>query len=193
MTNSTPAPAALDTLCAWAAVLTEAGWTAHPVAQIPAHLAGLRHLTDPAARVQARAHAYRAGDIDVELRSTARADDERPRWYVIAGWLSAPAVIAAARAAADDSTALAAGHLLTHGGWRLQRYEALTATHAEHQWTSADEIRWATYTAPDPDPDGEGGDGGWTLAHRAPGGHLQRITASASAPAALIAALALSA
>jgi hypothetical protein len=113
---------------------------------------------------------------------------------VIAGWLSAPAVIAAD----DDSTGLAAGRVLTDGGWRLQRYEALTATHAEHQWTSPDETRWATYTTPDPDPDpdgdGDGGDGGWNPAYRAPDGHhRQRITASASTPASLIAALARSA
>lgn len=195
MTNSTPEPDALEALCAWAAALTEAGWTAQPVEHKPAHLAGLRHLTDPAGRVQARAHAYRSGDIDVELRSSARAADQRPLWYVIAGWLRAPAVIAAARAAADDdSTGPVPGHL-AHGGWRLQRYEALTATLAEHQWTSADETRWATYTTPDHDPDGDGdgGDGGWSLAYSAPDGHRQRITASASTPAALVATLARSA
>lgn len=171
----------------WAEALTKAGWTPYE-ADTPRHLAGLRHLLDPAGRVQARAHAHHAGDIDVELRSTARRDDDGLLWYVIAGWLGAPAVIAAARAADDQTTGRAAGDQLTKAGWHLQRYEALTLTSSEYQWASADSTHWALYTTPD--PDGEG-DGGWILARPGPDGHRQRITASASTPAALVAALAL--
>ncbi|WP_194913256.1 hypothetical protein [Catenulispora rubra] len=180
-----------DTLTAWAAALIDAGWARQSIEKPPAHLAGIRILTDPDGHVQALAEAHHTGDIVVELRSTALRDDNRLVWYVIAGWLDAPVVAAAARAAGDEATGQAAGDLLINGGWRLQRYEAFTTTFSEYQWASGDDACWAVFTTPDSDPDGEGGDGGWTLAHPRPDGNRQTITASARTPAALIAALAL--
>lgn len=185
-------PETEQTLTAWAAVLTEAGWTTLQ-GEKPAHLAGMRHLVDPTGAVEARAHAYPEDGIEVTLLSTARLPEGGAAWHVIAGWLSAETVIAAARAAEDSAIGQAAGELLTTAGWTLQRYEAFTSTLAEYQWASPDDTRWATFTTPDPDPDGDGGDGGWILARPGEGDRQQRMTASARTPASAIAALALSA
>jgi hypothetical protein len=180
-----------QTLTAWADALTEVGWTPQPAKEVPAHLAGLRHLIDPAGAVEARAHAYPEEGIEVTLLSTARYPDGGAAWHVIAGWLSAETVIAAARAAEDAAVGHAAGELLTTAGWTLQRYEAFGPMSAEHQWASPDDTRWAVFTTPDPDPEGNGGDGGWILARPGDGGRQQRITASASTPSATITALSL--
>ena len=184
-------PETEQSLTAWAAALAEAGWTSLQ-ADKPAHLAGLRHLIDPAGAVEARAHAYPEDGIEVTLLSTARQPEGGAAWHVIAGWLSAEVVIAAARAAEDCAVGQAAGELLTTAGWTLQRYEAFTSTLAEYQWANPDDTRWATFTTPDPDPDGDG-DGGWILARPGDGDRQQRMTASARTPASTIAALALSA
>lgn len=93
-------PETEQSLTAWAAALAEAGWTSLQTHK-PAHLAGLRHLIDPAGAVEARAHAYPEDGIEVTLLSTARQPEGGAAWHVIAGWLSAEAVIAAARAAED--------------------------------------------------------------------------------------------
>lgn len=183
-----------QTLTAWADALTEAGWTPQPDREVPAHLAGLRHLIDSTGAVEARAHAYPEDGIEVTLLSTARLPGGGAAWHVIAGWLSAEAVIAAAPAEDAEEAAVgqAAGDLLTAAGWTLQRFEVLGPSFAEYQWASPDDTRWATFTTPDPDPDGNGGDGGWILSRPGDGGRQHRITASASTPAATITALALS-
>lgn len=183
-----------QTLTAWADALTEAGWTPQPDREVPAHLAGLRHLIDPAGAIEARAHAYPEDGIEVTLLSTARLPDGGAAWHVIAGWLSAEAVITAAPAEDAEEAAVgqAAGDLLTAAGWTLQRYEVLGPSLAEHQWASPDDTRWAVFTTPDPDPDGNGDDGGWILSRPGDGGRQHRITASASTPVATITALALS-
>lgn len=178
------------TLTAWAAALTEAGWTGLTVEEVPAHIAGLRHLTDPAGRVEARAHAYEDREIEVTLVSAARRSDNGQVWHVIAGWLPAGVVIAAARDADQDAIGQAAGDLLTAAGWHLQRYERVTATHAEHLWANDDDTRWAQYTTQDPD---DGHDGGWVMSTPGQAGRQQRTLASARTPAAAVAAIALTA
>lgn len=191
---TTPEPPDTDeALTAWDDALTEAGWTPQPVQEVPAYLAGLRHLIDPAGAVEARACAYPEETVEVTLLSTARLAAGGAAWHVIAGWLSPETVIAAARAAEDAAVGQAAGELLTADGWTLQRYEALSPTLAEYQWASPDDTRWACFTTPDTDPDAAVGSGGWILARPGDHGRQQRITASARTPAATVAALALSA
>jgi hypothetical protein len=182
------------TLTTWAAALTGAGWNLLTVDDIPAHITGPRHLTDPTGRVEARAHAHAHADrdVDVTLVSTARRSDNGPAWHVIAGWLPAEVVIAAARDADQDTVGQEAGDLLTAAGWRLQRYERVTPAHAEHQWADDDDTRWAQYTTEDPDPD-DGHAGGWLISTPGQAGRSQRTLASARTPAATIAAIALTA
>ena len=186
-------PAAEQALAAWAAALAAAGWTPHPDAPAPTRPGLWPVRTDPAGRVNARAgvNPYLAPALDVTVGSTARRPDAGPVWWVTGASLSAQAVIAAANAAGEPAVGLAAGQLLIKAGWRLQRFEQLTATVAEHQWASADDTRWAVFTTPDPDPD-DGEDGGWIFAGPGPDGREQRSHASPLTPAATIAALAIS-
>jgi hypothetical protein len=180
------------TLTAWAAALTGAGWSPLTVKDVPAHLTGLRHLTDPTGRVEARAHAYEDREVQVTLLSTARRSDNGPAWHVIAGWLPAEVVIAAARDADQDTVGQEAGDLLTAAGWHLQRYERVPPTHAEYQWANDDDTRWAQYTTEDPDPD-DGHAGGWVISTPGQAGRSQRTLASARTPAATVPAIALTA
>lgn len=177
-------------LDAWAATLTEAGWKPVTVGEIPSHIVALRHLIDPAGRVEARARADRDREIGVSLRSTARRPDGGLAWHVIAGWVPADIVIAAAREVGQE-TGEAAGALLTGAGWHLQSYERITAGVGEHQWENAEGTRWAQFTDEDPDPE-DGEPGGWVISTPGSDGHNQRILAAARTPAATIAALALS-
>jgi hypothetical protein len=184
--NTTATTSTDNTLTAWAAALTATGWTVHDK-QPPAYLAGLKELTDPAGRVLARACAYPEGSrIEVTLLSTARTPSGGATWHVIAGWLPAPVVIAAARDADEAAIGTAAGDLLTAAGWRLQRYEA-SADLVEHDWESPDGSRTAHYETE------AGCDGGWRLTRPGQAGRAEQISAAQNTPAALIAALALSA
>ena len=170
-------------LAAWAAALTETGWALHDK-QPPAHLAGLKELCDPAGRVLARACAYPdSSPIEVTLLSTARTASGGSTWHVIASWLPAEVVNAAARDADETSFGTAAGDLLTEAGWRLSRYEA-SADLVEREWESPDGSRTAHYETE------AGCDGGWKLSRPGQDGRTEQITAGARTPAALIAALA---
>lgn len=171
------------TLTAWAAALTETGWTPHDK-QTPPYLAGLKELCDPAGRVIARACAYpHGGPIEVTLVSTDRTASGGSIWHVIANWLPAEVVNAAARDVDQTSVGTAAGDLLTQAGWRLSRYEA-SADLVEHEWESPDGSRTAHYESE------AGCDGGWKLSRPGLDGRTEQITAGARTPAALIAALA---
>lgn len=198
--NTTDTTASDSTLTAWAAALTEAGWTLHPTNQpdassgaAPARPGTTPPLTDPTGQVNVRAgvNPFLAPALDVTVWSIARRPGSSPVWWVTGASLGAQAVIAAANAADESSVGLAAGELLIKAGWRLERFEELTATVTEHQWASADDTRWALFTTPDPDPD-NGEDGGWIFAGPGPDGREQRSHASACTPAAAVAALAIS-
>lgn len=189
-----------EALGAWAAALTDAGWTPQPATETdsasgaaPARPGTRPPLTDPTGRVNARAavNPYLAPALDVTVYSAARRPDSGPLWWVTGASLSAQAVIAAASAADESSVGLAAGELLIKAGWRLERFEELTARVSEHQWASADDTRWALFTTPDPDPD-DGEEGGWIFAGPGPDEHEQRSHASACTPAAIVATLAIS-
>lgn len=194
-TTSTDAEQALT---AWTATLTEAGWTPQPTEEPESSSTATRSgtcplLTDPTGRVNVRAgvNLYLAPALDITVYSTARRPDSGPAWWVSVASLSAQAVIAAASAVDESIIGLAAGELLTKAGWRLERFESFNATVSEHQWASADDVRWAVFTTPDLDPH-DGGDGGWIFAGPGPGGREQRSRASACTPAATLAALAIS-
>jgi len=197
---TTTTPDAEQALAAWAAALTEAGWTPQPDEEpdsssgaAPTRPGTRPSLTDPTGRVYVRAgvNPFLAPALDVTVWSIARRPDSGPVWWVTGASLSAQAVIAAANAADESSVGLAAGELLIKAGWRLERFEEFTARVSEHQWASADDTRWALFTTPDPDPD-DGEDGGWIFAGPGPDGREQRSHASACTPAATVAALAIS-
>lgn len=188
----TPTTATAEAILdAWTAALTTAGWTLQTPDYIPGHLPTLRHLLDPAGRIQARTRAYSDIDIDIELRSWPLREDGLLDWFAVAEWISAETVIAAGAAVDHTATGPAAGDLLTAAGWHLQHYQAHPEA-AEYAWTSADQTRGAHFETEIAGAD-QGYDGGWCLTRLDPTRHVWRITASPRTPAAIIAALALSA
>ncbi|HTJ72614.1 MAG TPA: hypothetical protein VL551_34065 [Actinospica sp.] len=146
-----------------------------------------RLLVSPDAAVQIHATAYRFGELQATLHGLdPRGAVRAPAWRAGTAALPASALLQAARAAAEPDTAPIEAWLV-EAGWDLDECEYDGPRLLEARWANLERTRSACYLAPDEPCD----PGGWLITRPDLQSARAHLDATATTPAAVIAALAL--